>query len=39
MKKAVILIASAVIGHALFLKVSEVVQSQSMWHSVADPLQ
>ncbi len=39
MKKAVVLIASAVIGYALFLKISEVVQSQSMWHSVADPLQ
>ncbi|MDD7687189.1 MAG: hypothetical protein PT944_04645 [Actinomycetaceae bacterium] len=39
MKKALIVTASVVVGYVVFLKISEVVQRQATWHSVADPLQ
>ena len=39
MKKALIVVAAAVAGYAVFLKVSEIVQRQAAWHSVADPIE
>lgn len=38
MKKAFVIVASIVAGYLAFLKISETVQRQGTWHSVADPL-
>ncbi|MCI5826525.1 MAG: DLW-39 family protein [Arcanobacterium sp.] len=39
MKKAAVFLVAAAAGYVVFLKVSELVQRQGTWHSVADPLE